>query len=79
MKAIKPKWTALLASELLSDGRIYDSKAETVQEIASKNGISENTARRKLKIAVGSGQLEKVWRRIGTRSVPAYRVTSKSR
>jgi hypothetical protein len=74
MKAIKPKWTALLASELLADGKIWDESAETAKEIAGRIGVCKTSADSKIRDAVADGRLEKVWRRINGIPVAAYRV-----
>lgn len=70
---------AMLVSELLSDGKIYDDTAETVAEIAAKTGMSNKTTSEHITARVKSGQIEKVWKRSGYqgRPVPAYRVKLK--
>lgn len=70
----KSKWTTLLASELLSDGKIWDESAETQKEIAGRLGVCESSAGNKIRPAVADGRLEKVWRRINGLPVAAYRV-----
>lgn len=67
----------LLASALLSDGKIWDESAETCDEIAVKIKKSACQARKLIKKKVDGGELEVVWRRIGGRPVPAYRVKQK--
>jgi len=64
----------MLASALLSDGKIWDESAETTQEIARKIGLSESQVLKKIRGYIKAGQMEKVWRRVNGNPIPAYRV-----
>ena len=62
----------MLASALLSNGRIFDDNAETIPEMAAKNNTSVESIRRAIK--KNGERLEKVWRMVNGRPIPAYRV-----
>jgi len=71
---MKPKhWTAQLASELFNS-RIIDENAETTAEIAAKSGSSLSVVQREAKRLVDCGKLEKVFKLVSGKPVPAYRV-----
>jgi Fic family protein len=63
----------LLASELMPK-RIFDSSAQTSDEIARFTGMTVRTAQKHVLALVKSGKLEKVWKRGKERILPAYRV-----
>lgn len=63
-----------LVSLLLDDGRIWDDSAETSEEIATKLNLAVRTASEKIHALVKKGTVEKVWKRINGKPVPAYRV-----
>ena len=70
------KIAAQLASELI-DRRIFDERAETVEEIAMKTGMSyQHTARRMVELE-RAGKVERVWKQGRVRPVPAYRIKRK--
>lgn len=64
----------MLASALLDDHKIYDENAETIIEISGKIGLGRWASSQKVSAAVKAGKLEKVWKRVGNRTLPAYRV-----
>ena len=75
MKKTNPNNTVLiLASALLDQGRIFDDKAETTSEIASKINMSDAHVRRLMKSKLADGIIEQVWKRVGGRPLVAYRV-----
>jgi Fic family protein len=63
----------LMASELMPK-RIFDSSAQTSDEIARFTGMTVRTAQKHVLALVKSGKLEKVWKRGKERVLPAYRV-----
>jgi hypothetical protein len=67
---------SLLASELI--GRVEtDQSAETVMEIAKATGRSRSYVGELVKIRCENGDLEKVLKKVGNNTVPAYRVKNK--
>jgi len=66
----------MMASELI--GRVEtDQTAETVAEIAKATGRGGSYVRELVKIKVESGELERVLKKVGNYTVPAYRVNKK--
>jgi len=63
----------LMASELMPK-RIFDSSAQTSDEIAKFTGMTVRTAQKHVLALVKSGKLEKVWKRGKERILPAYRI-----
>ncbi len=53
---------------------VSDPLALTADEIAKKKGLSRSHTQRLLQIAVESGEAERVFKRVGEKVVPAYRV-----
>ena len=66
-------WTAKLVSELI-EKRIFDDKAQTIEEIAAGAELSARSAYRKVMELIKSGTIEKVWKRGSLRPVAAYRI-----
>ncbi len=64
----------LLASALVADDGILDDNAETSSEIARKIGRCRSVTKERIKKLLEDGKLEKVWKRVGTNRVIAYRV-----
>ena len=53
--------------------KVFDENAFTQQDIADMAGISLSHSARMTRDKVESGEWEQVWKRMGTRSVRAYR------
>jgi hypothetical protein len=72
----KPQWTDGIKK--CSDAfpkKIFDDTAETVAEMAAATGQSESNVRRAIrKNLVDKKQWEQVWKRVGSRPFPAYRL-----
>jgi len=66
-------FSKLLAAELIPK-RIFDSNAQTSDEIARFTGMTIRTAQKHVLALVKSGKLEKVWKRGKERILPAYRI-----
>jgi Fic family protein len=66
-------FSKLLASELIPK-RIFDSSAQTSDEIARFTGMTVRTSQKHILALVKSGKLEKVWKRGKERVLPAYRI-----
>ena len=64
----------MLASELVGGGRIFDDSAETTEEISTKTGFSISSVNKHVAAKTKAGLLERVWKRVGCKPVPAYRV-----
>ena len=65
-------FSKLLLSELIPK-RIFDSSAQTSDEIARFTGMTVRTSQKHILALVKSGKLEKVWKRGPVRPIPAYR------
>ena len=60
-------------SEMLPK-KIIDANSETVGEIAKKNGLNYCRALKLVNVLVDEGKAIRVWKKSGTRLVPAYKV-----
>ena len=69
---MKKHWTAQLASDLVCV-RTVDQTAQTTHEIATIKKMCRSAIQPYIKQAVDAGKLEQVWKRDGTKIVPAYR------
>jgi Fic family protein len=69
-------FSKLLAAELIPK-RIFDSSAQTSDEIARFTGMTVRTSQKHILALVKSGKLEKVWKRGKERVLPAYRIAVK--
>jgi len=66
---------ALKASDLV-DHKEVDQSAQTVQEFGVAVGCSGSTALRHVRLLMLEKKVEKVWKYVGSKLVPAYRVTA---
>lgn len=57
--------------------KIIDQDALTIKEIAAHIGLNPNNARIKAEQKVSRNEWEKVWKRVGSYTVPAYRIKKK--
>lgn len=54
--------------------RVVDPKALTINEIVSKTpGFGRSSVDKMIRERIKSGEAEQVWKKVGTKYVPAYR------
>lgn len=67
--------SALKASDLV-ERKVIDQSAQTTQEFEEAVKCSNSTADRHLRELLTKKKIEKVWKYVGSKLVPAYRVVA---
>jgi hypothetical protein len=57
--------------------KTIDQSAQTITEIVAVSGVNKNTVGPEVRRLLAEGKIEKVWKRVNSQVVPAYRVVKK--